>query len=266
MGPGLKTPTRDKFARQGYSFLIICLFLLAIFLVSGPYKAGTDYSAAQLRQASDYVQALVPDTQIFLYPNGQPTTKIHADATFARAVSESLMRERPGRYRRAWGTEDIAIVAVENFFTADREARLRQLRDLPLPDFLKEGMLVLPESDLGCHAASFQQFGWAVGGYVLVDLGYYREDSKPAIDCVLAGFDAVDGMPLKGNSFDQALLPGADVRLVIVDYVRLCAHKGVSDAQDGLRSRHGISSLPSIGCVRQELSMALSQIPEPSAK
>ncbi len=253
-------------ARQGYSFLIICLFVLAIFLLSGPYKVGTDYSAVQLRQALDYMQALGSDTQIFLYPNGQPTTKIHADATFARDVSESLMRERPSRYRRAWGTEDIAIVAVENFFTADRETRLRQLRDLPLPDFLKEGMLVLPQSDLGCHAASFQQFGWAVGGYVLVDLGYYREGSEPAIDCVLAGFDVVDGMPLKGNSFDQALLPGADVRLVIMVYVRLCAHKGVSDAQEGVRSRHGISSLPSIGCVRQELSVALSQIPEPSAK
>jgi hypothetical protein len=205
-------------AWQGYSLLIVCLFVLSIFLLSGPYKVGTDYSAVQLRQALDYVQALGSDTQIFLYPNGQPTTKIHADATFARDVSESLMRERPGRYRRAWGNEDIAIVAVENFFTADRGARLRQLRDLPLPDFLKEGMLALPQSDIGCHAANFQQFGWAVGGYVLVDLSYHREHSEPVIDCVLAGFDAVDGMPLKGNSFDQALLPDADVRLVIVDY------------------------------------------------
>lgn len=256
----MKPRDSQALARQACGFLIFCLAFLVLFLTSSPYKAGSEYSEAQLRQALEYVQTLGPDTQIFLYRNGQPETKIHADTTFAKGVADRLVHERPGRYRRAWGTEYISIVAVDTFFMVDRDARLSQLRDLPLQDFLKEDMLALPQSDLGCHAASFQKFNWAAGGYVLVDLGYYGEDSRSAIDCVLAGFDALDGLPLRSNSFDQSLLPDADVRLVIVDYVRLCAHQGVSDAPAKVRSRHGISSLPSLGCVARELSNALGQM------
>ncbi|MGL3606835.1 hypothetical protein ACSV9I_10005 [Rhizobium sp. G187] len=262
----MKSRDSAALARQGFGILIFCLFFLGVFLTSSPYKAGSEYSQAQLRQAFDYVQALGPDTQIFLYRNGQPETKIHADSAFAKDVADSLIRERRGRYRRAWGTEHISIVAVDTFFTADQEARLSQLRDLPMQDFIKEDMLALPRSNLGCHAASFQKFNWAVGGYVLVDLGYHREHSRSAIDCVLAGFDALDGLPLKSNSFDQARLPDIDVRLVIVDYVRLCAHQGMSDAPAKVRSRYGISSLPSLGCVARELSMALSQRLAPSSR
>lgn len=261
-----RAPNRYELARQGYVLLIFIVFLLVVFLTSSPYKPSDDYAAAQLQQALDFVQAIGPDTQIFLYPDGQPTTKIYASTTFKREIADSLVHERPGRYRQAWGREDIAIVAVDNFFTADQEAREAQLRDLPLPQFIKEDMLALPQSDLGCHAANFQNFGWAGGGYVLVDLGYHREHSRSAIDCVLAGFDAVDGLPLKSNSFDQTLLPDHGVRLVLVDYVRLCSHNGLSDAEEKRRSRSGITTLPSLGCVAQELAAAIREVSSPSAK
>lgn len=244
---------QNRMRKVGY-FAILATFVTAAAIYYWREDHGYEPGFLnELQSAHAYVENISQESSVFLFPDGQPTTEVIGTDEFSNHAVKYLMDSRPGRYRRAWGSGNIMVIQVKNFFLSGVDERRSIIANTSLPDFIQKDIVSSPHASGGCSAKLLQQFGWAVAGYILVDSHYHPSGSASERNCLLAGFDALDGLPLSNNSFELSSLPSAPVRRVVIDYVKACSREGISDAEPRIRSRYGISSLPSMKCVSDAL-------------
>lgn len=244
---------------NGIAIVFALPFLALLMFTSFLQPAPQRHERAAMETALRYLDTLPADARSVLFPDNQPQMQVITKGEAGRDALDRLQALRPDRYRPAhFGPGALQIVVLPGFLgkgAADRKAMLTEhgVR----PDFA--AMLTpLPASHPPCSAFLGAADGWAWGGFVFVDPQAGLTSQEAVRACVIAGFDYLLGVPVAGGGFDVRTFPDPAASLVLLDHVRQCAHSGETDRVPPLRNNRGITSLPSLSCIRAGIAAALA--------
>lgn len=243
----------------GYRTLLVLAFILAAFLlITFKSRAPARYPEGELRAAEQYVSQLPANTAVNMFNDNQPTTALIGASELTEQLLTILKEDRQGRYRKAWGTAEINIFVTTDLSSrpaADRQSSIATL--FAGSPYMQAALDAVADDTSPCLARRYTRHNWSSGGFLLV--GSASGSSASALaDCVLKGFDYLDGFPTPDNRFDQQVMPIASTRAVVLDYVQQCAVD--DDAAQAQRSNYGLSAQPSLDCVRRRLKQAIEEL------
>lgn len=238
-----------------FALPFLALLMFTSFLQPAPQKHDRTALEAALR----YLDTLPADARSVLFPDNQPQVQAITEGEAGRDALDTLRALRPDRYRPArFGRGGLQIVVLPGFLGKDTAERKELLTKHAIsPDFAAM-LSPLPASHPPCSAFLGEANGWAWGGFVFVDPQAGAMSLEEARACVIAGFDYLLGVPVAGGRFDWKLFPDPAASLVLLDHVRQCAHAGKTDHVPPLRNNRGITSLPSLSCIRAGITAALT--------
>lgn len=240
--------------RLAFVVFVAAVAFSSVHLFRGPSQ---DHSRTALEGASKYVAELPMTTTVLMYNNNQPTTAFIGNSQVAEAAKQYIEEKRPGRYRRAWGRAEIEVIVLSGITSLSDDARAKEISALGLRNEVSAEVQQASATKQFCLARRQSVHGWSAGGFVLVNTGNASE--AEINQCILKGFDYLDGLPTARNEFEPATLPPDEVRHAIVDYVRSCAFESRADPEKQQRSNYGIFSQPDMTCVRDKLQQAVAK-------
>lgn len=236
-------------------------FGLMALVLSAPWfrVQPRDYPRDDLTAAKQYVDRLDPDTLIPLTADNQPVSRLMTSEPSGDQAAKDLKMARPSLFRRAWVLADIEIVVVSNFLRMTATERQGVLASYNLRNATRKMLLDAQPVDNGCAVYRYTQNDWSDGGFVLVDPAAPSMTRADVTSCVIAGFDHLLGVPAQGGRFDLRTFPKPNVSMVVLDYLRHCAHIGETNVSPKQSSKSGMTNFPSIQCISRGIDEAINR-------
>lgn len=244
---------------NGIAIVFALPFLALLMFTSFLQPAPQRHERAAMETALRYLDTLPADARGVLFPDNQPQVQAITKGEAGRDALDSLRALRPDRYRPArFGPGALQIVVLPSFLGTDAAERKELLTKYGVSADFAAMLSPLPATHPPCSAFLGEADGWAWGGFVFVDPQAGLASQEAVRTCVIAGFDYLLGVPVAGGEFDWKRFPDPAASLVLLDHVRQCAHSGETDRVPPLRNNRGITSLPSLSCIRAGIAAALA--------
>jgi hypothetical protein len=230
--------------------LLRSAILFSLLAVLGTHCAAAEATNRDLAIA--YVRALPSDKKIYVWPTKLRVFEIVGRVDLA-AVSANVT-DYAGTYPEMmfWPFPRPPQVSI---FAYDDETADPWEEFVAVSQLLDAFKRSLNPQALKAQACSFTGLvtrdTWAAGGAVFLDRS--RLSAEEQRECIDAGLDYINGFPAPAR-FDYRQLPSKEVRELILKAVTKCSVEGPIIGEPLEKTKDGLTPLPSIDCVLENLS------------
>ncbi|MEQ1955250.1 hypothetical protein [Mesorhizobium sp. CN2-181] len=258
------TVSRDFIKRPAFVAVATAVALIAVGLLDITRlhlsRWLRTYSEADLVAARVYVDALPASAAPTLFATDLRTFHSYGERDLAkRGIKDFRARPADESWPFPGRGENIDVVVLPGFSNASAAERREIMAGADVPPRTLAALSGLTRPEDGCHAGKNAPFGWNDDGTVLADPVILMTDQEVR-RCLFAGLAFVSGFPMRDDRFNFVEVPSTAAIEIILDYIMRCARDGITQEQPAQRSRTGITTRPSISCVRDRVDATINDL------
>jgi hypothetical protein len=260
------TISRDLIRRPVFIAVATALALIAVGLLDVTYlhlsRWFRTYSEADLVAARVYVDAFPASAAPTLFATDLRTFHSYGERDFAqRAIKDFRASPADESWPFPGRGENIDVIVLPGFAGASVAKRREMMIGAGVPPRALAALSDVTRPADGCWAGKNAPFGWNDDGTVLADPVSLLTEEE-VLRCLFGGLAFASGFPMRDDRLSFAAIPSRAVVEIILDYVMRCARDGVTEEKPANRSPAGITTRPSISCVRDGIEEAIRDFRE----